>query len=181
MAARGASIFEVMMTFNTLLSLCYGPPALLGLAFRRSPWWSGIATFSTALLLGIVGVFFYNWSLIQQVFIIVPASVAVFFFSFLFDRGDWPERAELFHRLQTPIEPIEIAENPDFSRPVFRFLSRTVAGIGLASLLLMIPVAPGERSTILAFSCITLTVAVALHLVHGRERKPRLQSELESA
>src|SRR5215469_16491734 len=181
MAARGASIFEVMMTFNTLLSLCYGPPALLGLAFRRSPWWSGIATFSTALILGIVGVFFYNWSLIQQVFIIVPASVAVFFFSFLFDRGDWPERAELFHRLQTPIEPIEIAENPDFSRPVFRFLSRTVAGIGLASLLLMIPVAPGERSTILAFSCITLTVAVALHFVHGRERKPQLQSEFESA
>ena len=60
-------------------------------------------------------------------------------------------------------------------------LSKAGCCIGLASLLLMIPVAPGERSTILAFSCITLTVAVALHFVHGREPKPQLQSEFESA
>src|SRR6266704_3627057 len=55
MAARGESIFQVMMTFNTLISLSYGPPALLGLVFRRTPWWSGIATFATGLVLGMVG------------------------------------------------------------------------------------------------------------------------------
>lgn len=181
MASRGESIFEVMMTFNTLLSLSYGPPALLGLAFRRSPWWSGLATFLIALLLGLVGVFVYDWSLIQQVFIIVPASLAVFFLSFLFDRGDWPERAELFHRLDTPIAPSEIAGQPDFSRPVFRFLSRTVAAIALASLLLLIPVAPHDRLTILSFSLLTLSIAIALHFVHGNQPVPEPQSELESA
>ena len=31
MAAKGASIFSVMLTFNTVMSLAYGPPALLGL------------------------------------------------------------------------------------------------------------------------------------------------------
>src|ERR1035441_3409112 len=35
MAASGQSIFQVMLTFNTLISLAYGPPALLGLAVRR--------------------------------------------------------------------------------------------------------------------------------------------------
>jgi hypothetical protein len=37
MASRGESIFEVMMVFNTLISISYGPPALLGLVFRRLP------------------------------------------------------------------------------------------------------------------------------------------------
>ncbi len=39
MAASGKSIFQIMLTFNTLISLAYGPPALLGLVvpgLRRS-------------------------------------------------------------------------------------------------------------------------------------------------
>ena len=40
MAASGQSVFHVMLTFNTLISLAYGPPALLGLAVRRTPPWS---------------------------------------------------------------------------------------------------------------------------------------------
>ena len=34
---RGQSVFEVMLTFNTVMSLAYGPPALLGLVVRRTP------------------------------------------------------------------------------------------------------------------------------------------------
>src|SRR6266571_6865244 len=40
MAASGKSIFQIMLTFNTLISLAYGPPALLGLVVRRTPAWS---------------------------------------------------------------------------------------------------------------------------------------------
>ena len=39
----GQSIFAAMLTFNTIMSLAYGPPALLGLVVKRTPSWSGLA------------------------------------------------------------------------------------------------------------------------------------------
>ncbi len=87
MAASGQSVFQIMLTFNTLMSLAYGPPALLGLVVRRTPPWSGLASFATGLILGILGAFVYHWSLIQQVAIIIPSSFGVFFLTMLFDRA----------------------------------------------------------------------------------------------
>ena len=165
MALRGESIFEVMMTFNTLISLSYGPPALLGLVFRRTPWWSGIVTFSTGLALGLLGDFVFHWSFIQQIVFVLPPSFATFFLSMLFDGNESPGRARLFARLNTPVHPSEILDAPDFSKPVFRFLSYSVAGIGLASLLLLIPNPASARVTILSFSGITLAVAISLWFV----------------
>jgi len=171
MASRGESIFEVMMVFNTLISLSYGPPALLGLVFRRAPWWSGMATFATGLTLGILGDFVFKWTFIEQIVFVVPASFAVFFLTMLFDGAETPGRARLFKKLDTPIDPAEISGIPDFSRPVFRFLSRAVACIGLASLLLLIPNPPGARLTILSFSALTLAVAASLWFVPGGGRR----------
>jgi Na+/proline symporter len=165
MASRGESIFSVMMTFNTLISLSYGPPALLGLVFRRTPWWSGIATFATGLTLGILGDFVFDWSFIQQVLFVIPPAFAVFFLSMLFDGKELPGRARLFKKLNTPVDRSEISDIPDFSKPVFRFLSRAVAGIGLSSLLLLIPNPPGAYPIILCFSALTLCVAASLWLV----------------
>jgi SSS family transporter len=173
MASRGDSIFSVMMTFNTLISLSYGPPALLGLVFRRAPWWSGMATFATGLTLGILGDFVFHWSFIQQVILVVPPAFAVFFLSMLFDGEDFPGRARLFKKLNTPVDPAEISDTPDFSEPVFRFLSRAVAGIGLASLLLLIPNPPGAHLIILSFSGLTLCVAASLWLVPRGARSAR--------
>ena len=104
MAASGKSVFQIMLTFNTLISLAYGPPALLGLVIRRTPRWSGLASFMTGLVLGILGAFVFHWSLIQQVAIIIPSSFGVFFLSGLFDRGDSPGRARLFKNLNTPVD-----------------------------------------------------------------------------
>src|SRR5215467_11488823 len=124
MASSGQSVFEVMLTFNTLMSLAYGPPALLGLAVRRTPPWSGLASFVTGLVLGILGAFVYHWSLIQQVAYIIPSSFGIFFLSMLLDRGDTPARAKLFKNLNTPIDvEKELKDTPDFTGPVFRFLS----------------------------------------------------------
>ena len=169
MAYRGESIFAVMMTFNTLISLSYGPPALLGLVFRRTPWWSGMATFATGLILGTLGDFVFHWSFIKQISFVVPPAFAVFFLSMLFDRKELPERARLFEKLGKAIHPSEVNDVPDFSRIVFRFLSRAVACIGLASLLLLIPNPPSARLTILSFSAVTLAVAVSLWFVPGND------------
>ena len=170
MAGSGQSVFKIMLTFNTLISLAYGPPALLGLVVRRTPSWSGLASFATGLILGILGAFVYHWSLIQQVMIIIPASFGIFFLSMLFDRGDTPARAALFQNLNTPIDvAVELKNSPDFTAPVFRFLSRTISCIGLLSLLLLFTAPSDQRITILWFAGLTLSVAGSLYLVRGRQ------------
>jgi len=168
MAASGQSVFQVMLKFNTLISLAYGPPALLGLVVRKTPPWSGMASFVTGLVLGILGAFVYHWSLVQQVAIIIPASFGMFFLSMLFDRGDTPARALLFKNLNTPIDVArELKNSEDFTAPVFRFLSRTISWIGLLSLLLLLATPPNQRTTVLWFAGLTLAVGGSLWLIRG--------------
>ena len=168
MAASGQSVFQVMLTFNTLMSLAYGPPALLGLVVRRTPPWSGLASFGTGLILGILGAFVYHWSLIEQVAIIIPSSFGVFFLTNFLDRGDTPGRAELFRNLNTPIDvATELKDSADFTRPVFRFLSRTICGIAFLSLLLLLKVEPNQRLTVIWFALLTLALAGSLWFVRN--------------
>jgi hypothetical protein len=168
MAASGQSVFQIMLTFNTLMSLAYGPPALLGLVVRRTPPWSGLASFATGLILGMLGAFVYHWSLIQQVAIIIPASFGVFFLTMPFDRGDTPGRALLFRNLNTPINvATELKDSADYTVPVFRFLSRTISFIGLLSLVLLITVPSNQRITVVWFSALTIALGGSLWFVRG--------------
>ena len=88
MAAQGQSVFKVMLTFNTIMSLAYGPPALLGLVVKRTPYWSGLASFLAALALGPYATFVLHWELVKNVLYVIPVAVAVFFLSGLFPRED---------------------------------------------------------------------------------------------
>jgi solute:Na+ symporter, SSS family len=174
MAASGKSVFQIMLTFNTVMSLAYGPPALLGLVVRRTPTWSGLASFLTGLTLGILGAFVFDWSLIQQVAIIIPSSFGVFFLSRFFDRGDNPGRERMFRNLNTPVNiEVELKESPDYTREVFQFLSRTIIAIGLLSLLLLGTAPQNQRGTVVWFAGLTLLIGVSLGLMRtAGKRKP---------
>jgi hypothetical protein len=88
----------------------------------------------------------------------------------LFDRGDTPARAKLFKNLNTPIDVAkELKDSPDFTVPVFRFLSRTILCIGLMSLLLVFAAPANQRTTVLLFAGLTLLVGGSLYLVRGGE------------
>ena len=170
LASTRKSIFEVMVTFDLLRMFSYGAPALLGLAIRRAPWWSGVASFTTGLVLDSLGAFVYHWSYNKQCIIVLPAGIAVFLLSMLFDRGDTPARAKLFRNLNTSIDiQTELSDEPDYTRPVFRFLSRAVAFIGFASLLLLIKTPAAQRDAVLWFAAITLAVSASLWFLCGRD------------
>jgi hypothetical protein len=88
----------------------------------------------------------------------------------LFDHGDTPARARLFKNLNTPIDVAEeLKDFPDYTAPVFRFLSRTISCIGLLSLLLLLTAPADQRMTVLWFAALTLSVGGSLHLVRGRQ------------
>jgi solute:Na+ symporter, SSS family len=173
MAARGQSIFDVMLTFNTVISLAYGPPALLGLVVKKTPSWSGLLSFAVGLVLGVYGAFFGEWSLVKNVWIILPTSCAIFLLSGLV-RGDdaavVARRERFFARLATPVDvALELKGSADPTATVFRFLSRATAAIGGLSLLLIGWAEPGERSTVVLYGLLTLILAAGLTRV-GRVR-----------
>jgi Na+/proline symporter len=172
MAATGQSIFQMMLTFNTIMSLAYGPPALLGLVVRRTPSWSGLASFSAALVVGCLGAFVYDWGLITNVVVIIPVSVTIFMLSRLVPERDadfLARRERLIRRLDTAVDvSIELRDSVDMTTPVFRFLSAATAGIGLLSLCLLFTTPRAERGTVLAYAAVTLVIAALLRFVRGR-------------
>jgi SSS family transporter len=174
MAATGQSIFQMMLTFNTIMSLAYGPPALLGLVVRRTPSWSGLASFSAALVVGCLGGFVYHWGLITNVVVIVPLSVMIFLLSKLVpehDAGFLARRESLIRRLDTAVDVgAELRDSVDMTTPVFRFLSAATAGVGLLSLCLLFTAPAGERLTVFAYAAVTLLIAALLKLVRGGGR-----------
>ena len=173
MAAQGQSVFKVMLTFNTIMSLAYGPPALLGLVVKRTPYWSGLASFLAALALGSYGTFVLHWELVLNVVYVIPVAVAVFFLSALFlveDAAHRERREGLFRRLATPVDVrAELGTVADPTTEVFRFISRTTAAVGLLSLLLIGQASPAERPTVLGYVALTLLLAAFLSRVRGRD------------
>jgi Na+/proline symporter len=172
MAATGRSVFRVMVTFNTIMSLAYGPPALLGLVVRRTPSWSGLASFAVALVLGVYGTFILDWGLVANVITVVPVSVAVFLLTRLAperSRERITRRDDLFRRLDTPVDvAAEVDLSQDPTTQVFRFLSRTTGLIGVLCLPLLFTAPPGERATVIGYILITVVLAASLAFIRGR-------------
>jgi SSS family solute:Na+ symporter len=171
MASSGLSVFSVLVQFNTVMSLAYGPPALLGLVVRRTPRWSGLASFAVGLVLGSYMNFVAHAGLVASVLVVVPASVLVFLLSGRFEAADAanrPRREALFARLDTPVDvERELGDTPDPTAQVFRFLSRTTGVVGLLSLLGLFTAPPEERGIVIGYSALTLVLAVGLALVRG--------------
>jgi len=172
LAGGGKSVFSAMVTFNTVMSLAYGPPALLGLVVRRTPSFSGLAAFAVALALGSYVTFVLDWGVVANVLTVVPASVAVFFLSRLFPETDpahAARRDDLFRRLDTPVDlATELRGTHDPTTQVFRFLSRATGLVGLLCLPLVFTARAEERTTVIVYVAITLALAASLTLVRSR-------------
>ena len=127
---------------------------------------------------------------VASVLIVVPASVAVFLLSGLFEARDSshrPGRDALFSRLDTPIDvAAELGDAADPTAQVFQFLSRATALVAVAE---SVDAAGDAGRTsgraVLAYVAMTLAVAGGLALVRGsrsRSRRPRtVPHEVKSA
>jgi len=173
LAVLGKSIFQVMVTFNTIISLAYGPPALLGLVVKRTPAWSGLVSFLAGLSIGSIGSFVLKWGLVANVAAVVPFSIAIFLLSGLLDKAAGPHasrRETLFQRLSTPIDVAhELRESTDMTQTVFRFLSRVTGIVGALTMLLLFTVPSADRPVVVAYSGMTLIVAALMTFIKGEK------------
>ena len=171
MASSGLSVFSVLVQFNTVMSLAYGPPALLGLVVRRTPSWSGLVSFAVGLVLGSYATFVANLGLVATVLIVVPASVAAFVASRFLGEDSAVSQARqdaFFRKLDTPVDVVsEVGDGPDPTAQVFRFLSRATAFVGLASLFVLLTAGPEDRPVVIGYAALTLLLAAGLALIRG--------------
>lgn len=167
MAQMGTSVFEAMLRFNTIISLAYGIPALLGLVVKNTPHWSGLATFAFASIMGILGWIVFEWGLVANVLVTVSGSLAVFALSALV-RSEAPAyteaRQRFFDRLDTPVDvQKEVGEVDQSGAIVFLFLAKVTALIATLSLAFLITAEQGDHTLIIINSAMTYALAFLFH------------------
>lgn len=105
---RFGGAFEFALQYFSLIA-AFMMPVFLGMIFRRTPWWSGIASCSAALITAITLMVLGVWSenpFARNVFSEAIAATLVFAISARFFRADDPRHAELARLdadLRTPV------------------------------------------------------------------------------
>ncbi|MBI5381937.1 MAG: hypothetical protein HZA31_08560 [Opitutae bacterium] len=106
----GKGIFNFVLVASSLTDIPLYTPVLLGMMFRRTPWWSGIAASCAGLLACLVlaglGVWPQNSGYERNVFGGLLASTLTFFLSALWFRTDDPRNAEILRLdadMRTPV------------------------------------------------------------------------------
>jgi hypothetical protein len=178
MVISGKSAFKLLNTFNSIISIAYGPPALIGLLYKKTPHWSGLLYFVVALILGSIGWFVLGWGIPENVLYVIPLSIVIIFGSplmskyFLKEKAKFIEKRDAFFvKLGTPVDVAkEVGDPGDIEFVVFNFLAKVTALIALISLLFIF-INPVEDSiTIILYSVITLGLA-AVFFVLGRRKR----------
>jgi SSS family transporter len=103
MASRQDSVFDSMLKFNTVISLAYGPPALLGLISKRTPRWSGLVSFGITIVLGSIMAFTpafksFEIGLKEEAIIMTPVAIMAFYLSGCFTFHSGRGNGALSHR-----------------------------------------------------------------------------------
>jgi SSS family solute:Na+ symporter len=187
MVISGKSAFSLLNTFNSIISIAYGPPALIGLLFKKTPNWSGLLYFVVALIMGCIGWFFLGWGIPENVVYVIPLSFILMFGSHLLPKNFIKEkqvyitnRDNLFIKLETPIDiKKEVGDAGDVEFVVFDFIAKVTAVIALISLLFLFINPVEEFLPIILYAGITLGFA-ALFFFLSRRSKPALKTEMES-
>jgi SSS family solute:Na+ symporter len=176
MVLSGKSAFKLLNTFNSIISIAYGPPALIGMISKKTPHWSGLLYFVVALILGCIGWFFLGWDIPENVFYVIPISGLIMFGSIFVSKYFIKEkeiyrdnRAQFFQKLDTPIDvDKEVGDTGDIQFIVFRFLAKATTFIALLSLSFVFLNTWEESVTIFLYSGITLGFAALFFVLSNR-------------
>ncbi len=182
MSVSGESSFSLLMTFNSIISIAYGPPALIGL-LKKTPHWTGIAYFVAAVILGSVGWFFLGWDLPQNVIYVIPLSVVIMFgggwlskFFYKENESYIRNQNRFFEKLNTPIDPEkEVGPMGDIQFTVFNFLAKVTALFAVFCLIFIAFNPIEQSSTVILYSGVTLAIAISLYILGKRNKAASLR------
>lgn len=178
MSFTGESAFVLMNTFNAIISVAYGPPALIGLV-KKTPHWTGLTYFIVAIILGCIGWFFLGWDIPQNVIYVVPLSFVIMFggrwlskYYFKENESYIKNQNRFFERLNTPIDiEKEVGPLGNIQYVVFNFLAKITAFLAFFCLLFLFFNPAGKDLTVSLYSGITLVLAISFFVMAKKNKE----------
>jgi len=172
---RFGGAFQFALHYYSLIS-AFMMPVALGMIYRKTPWWSGIASCSAALTVAITLMVANVWPenpFARNVFSEAIAATLVFALSTLWYRADDPKHAEL-HRLDADLRlPVPDAPVAALSGlavyGVIGTISLVLGGVLIAcTALASSPIAPSTHNLIAGL--LLLVIGIGLWRVAARAK-----------
>jgi solute:Na+ symporter, SSS family len=148
MSEHPGGIFQLMLDFSGVVIIPAGIPIVMGLFYKPTPWWSGIACYLTGVVVGVSALYFDlsitfgGWSLLsspptfeQQIFTIGTLSAIVYMVPGLLIKikGGYAERLNAFFtKLDTPVSEAEVGDSESTDVGSYRVTGWTTVGMGVA-------------------------------------------------
>ena len=130
-------VFRLMMTYSGVVIIPSGLPIVIGLFYRATPWWSGIASYLTGVCVGVLFlVLKTDITFTQQVFAIGGVSALIYFLPGVFvkPRGEYKKALEkFFAKLATPVSRKEIGDTRATDVGSYRITGWATVGMGAAA------------------------------------------------
>lgn len=131
-------VFKLMVTLSGIVIIPAGIPIICGLFYKHTPWWGAIASYGTALALGIIALAVkFPITFEQQIFGVGAIGAAIYFLPGLFiqAKGKYKEKLDAFFRkVETPIQPGEVGDTTFTDTGSIRITGWTTVGMGAAAL-----------------------------------------------
>ncbi|MBW7998215.1 MAG: hypothetical protein FVQ81_16920 [Candidatus Glassbacteria bacterium] len=148
MAERPGGVFQLMLDFSGVVIIPAGIPIVVGLFYKPTPWWAGIASYVSGVAVGLAALW-YDMSITiggvellsapptfeQQVFTIGTLSALVYFIPGMLVkiRGSYAQRLDAFFtKLATPISDAEVGDSETTDVSSYRITGWTTVGMGAA-------------------------------------------------
>ncbi len=148
MAERPGGVFQLMLDFSGVVIIPAGLPIVMGLFYKPTPWWSGIASYVTGVIVGLAALYYDlsitvgGWVLLsspptfeQQIFTIGTLSAIVYFLPGLLVKvkGSYAQQLDAFFtKLDTPIADSEVGDSEASDVGSYRITGWTTVGMGVA-------------------------------------------------
>jgi len=130
-------VFRLMMTYSGVVIIPSGLPIVIGLFYRATPWWSGIASYLTGVCVGVLFlVLDTDITFTQQVFAIGGVSAVIYFLPGVFvkPKGKYKQSLDkFFAKLATPVSRQEIGDTQLTDVGSYRITGWATVGMGAAA------------------------------------------------
>lgn len=169
--------FEFALQFYSLTA-AFMMPVALGILYRRTPWWSGIASCSAAVITGLTLMFLGLWKEDAFARNLISESIAaliVFFGSAYWFKEDDPKHAEL-RKFEQDLHTPALSESTHIeasSLKAYALIGKICLIIGFVLIACVFtpssPIAPAWLNVVAGLMCTALG-AVILYLTRGQNR-----------
>ena len=148
MSRSPGGVFQLMLDFSGIVIVPAGIPIVMGLFYKRTPWWTGIASYLFGLSIGVLAklielnITLFGIPLLsspvtfeQQIFTVGTLSAIIYFLpgAFIALKGRFKEKLDAFFaKIDTPVAASEVGDSELTDAGSYRITGWTTVFMGCA-------------------------------------------------